>query len=163
MASRKRRKLSLGSLEELRAEVERLANVERNGRLNSVGHWTLGQCCQHLGRVIAFSLDGFPFQYPWHLRLAARLVRLISWKLLVRISLVPGFSNPSVASAIEPDAVVSTNDGIAFLEGQLERLSLGERMCQPSPAEGPLSHDQWLYFHLRHAELHLSFQVTAHE
>jgi uncharacterized protein (TIGR03067 family) len=30
-------------------------------------------------------------------------------------------------------------------------------MEQVSPAEGPLDHEQWLYVHLQHAELHLSF------
>jgi len=36
-------------------------------------------------------------------------------------------------------------------------------MEQPSPVEGRIRHDQWRYFHLRHAELHLSFQVEADE
>ena len=31
-------------------------------------------------------------------------------------------------------------------------------MTQPSPVEGPISHEQWWYFHLQHAQLHLSFQ-----
>ena len=30
-------------------------------------------------------------------------------------------------------------------------------MRQPSPFEGRITHDQWVYGHLRHAELHLSF------
>ena len=36
-------------------------------------------------------------------------------------------------------------------------------MTQPSPVEGPISHLQWWYFRLRHAELHLSFQNVKHD
>ena len=31
-------------------------------------------------------------------------------------------------------------------------------MTQPNPVEGPITHEQWWYFHLQHAKLHLSFQ-----
>ena len=33
----------------------------------------------------------------------------------------------------------------------------GEQMTQECSVEGPYSHQQWVYIHLRHAELHLSF------
>jgi hypothetical protein len=43
------------------------------------------------------------------------------------------------------------------------RIEIGERMEQPSPVEGRITHDQWRYFQLRHVELHLRFQVEAGE
>jgi hypothetical protein len=52
-------------------------------------------------------------------------------------------------------------EGVQFLPRQLARIEQGERIVQPSPVEGPISHEQWCYFHLRHAELHLSFQIIG--
>lgn len=91
---------------------------------------------------------------------AARSVRLISWKLLIRITLVPCSSIPTAASAIELEPCVSTKDVITNLKLQLARIDSGESVTRPSPAEGALSHEQWLDFHLRDAELHLSFHMT---
>ena len=152
------RALALPSIGELRLEIERLNEARLHGRLEAAGNWSLDQCCQHLGRWIAFSLDGFPFQYPWHWRLLGRLVCLVSWRWLVSMALRPGFVNPPSARAVEPDASMADGSGVNYLLHQVSRIANGERMEQPSPVEGRITHEQWCYLHLRHAELHLSFQ-----
>ena len=157
----RRRLVTLESLAEYRQEIERLDAARTQGSLERVGKWSLDQCCQHLGRWIEFSIDGFPFEYPWHYRLLGRLVRLVSWRWLVSLGLRPGFLNPPSARAVEPDPVVADGQGVAYLLQQISRLDGGERMEQPSPVEGRLTHEQWCYCHLRHAELHLSFQVVG--
>jgi hypothetical protein len=161
MTQLRRRSLHLASFDDFRQEVVSLNNAGQQGNLYRAGHWSLDQCCQHLGRWVEFSIDGFPFKYPWHLRLLGRLVRLVSWRWLVSLALRPGFTNPSTVQAVEPDAIIPGGDGVQFLLRQLARVENGERMEQPSPVEGPITHEQWYYFHLRHAELHLSFQIVG--
>src|SRR5262249_26125168 len=153
--------LALQSICEFRQEIDRLNVSRQQGRLQKGGNWSLDQCCQHLARWIEFSIDGFPFKYPWYLRLIGRLVRVASWHWLVWMLLRPGFVNPPSARAVEPDSSVSAGDGVKYLLQQISRIESGERMVQPSPVEGPITHDQWCYFHLRHAELHLSFQIPS--
>jgi hypothetical protein len=36
-------------------------------------------------------------------------------------------------------------------------------MTAANPSMGPLSHEQWVEVHLRHAELHLSFLVIEQD
>jgi hypothetical protein len=152
-----RRPLHLETIDELVAEVDRLAAAEAAGTVRRLGNWSPAQAFQHLGRFIEFSFDGFPFRYPWPMRLVCRILRLISWRWLVALALRPGFKNPPAAAAVEPDPSVPLETATAYLRGQLERIRRGERMTQPSPAEGWVLHEQWVYAHLRHAELHLSF------
>ena len=150
------RTLALKSLEDLHDEVVRLEETSRRQRVSHSGTWSLDQCCQHLARWIEFSIDGFAFKYPWPFRLLGRIVRVVSWRWLVTAALRPGFVNPPAARAVEPDATLNEGEGVADLLRQLARLENGARTEQPSPVEGPLSHEEWCYFHLRHAEPALS-------
>jgi hypothetical protein len=111
MSRRERRLLTLGTLAEYGHEIQRLEGARTRGRLERAGNWSLDQCCQHLGRWIEFSIDGFPFKYSWHYRLLGRLIRLISWRWLVALALRPGFVNPPSAKAVEPDALIAQGDG----------------------------------------------------
>jgi Domain of unknown function (DUF4265)/Protein of unknown function (DUF1569) len=149
---------NLQMMSDLRNAIQQLVAAQRDGNLLSTGHWTLDQCCQHLGKWICGSLEGFSFQYPWRYRLFGRMVRLVSWQGLVALATRPGFRNPPVARDVEPDTEIPDGAGVAFLLQQLDRIDAGERMQHASPVEGSLSHEQWWYFHLRHAELHLGFQ-----
>src|SRR5215475_2871324 len=110
-----RRILILPSLNTLREEVEHLRAVEEAGDLQAAGNWSLDQCCQHLGRWVQFSIDGFAFQYPWPYRLLGRLMRLVSWRGLVHLALRPGFVNPPSVKAVEPDACIDQGQGVAYL------------------------------------------------
>jgi hypothetical protein len=161
MANYQRRSLVIQTMNDLRREIERRNVARQQGHLEAVGNWSLDQCCQHLGRWIEFSIDGFPFQYPWHFRLIGRIVRLVSRRWLVSMALRPGFLNPPSVRAVKPDTSIADGDGVRYLLQQANRLENGERMVQPSPVEGQITHDQWCYFHLRHAELHLSFQIVV--
>jgi len=105
-----------------------------------------------------FSFGGFPFRYPWQVRWPARLLRVVSWRWLLAMAFRPGFRNPRVAAALEPPAV-SLAEAVPYVRGQLGRIASGERMAAANPSMGPLSHEQWVEVHLRHAELHLSFLV----
>jgi hypothetical protein len=162
MAAPRRRSLTLDSWADFRQEIERLDAARRLGGLERSGNWSLDQCCQHLGRWIEFSIDGFPFHYPWGYRLLGRIVRLLSWRWLVTMALRPGFRNPPSVQAVEPDSCIADGEGVSYLLQQISRVAQGQRMTQPSPVEGRITQEQWCYFHLRHAELHLSYQYAGH-
>jgi hypothetical protein len=92
-------------------------------------------------------------------RWAARLLRMLSWRWLLALAFRPGFRNPPVAAAVEPQPAVSLAEAVRYVHRQLERISSGDRMTAANPSMGPLSHEEWVEVHLRHAELHLSFLV----
>jgi hypothetical protein len=154
-----RRQVHLRTVADLAAEVERVAEAAAASRLRTLGSWSAAQILWHLGRLMEFSFDGFPFRYPWPVRWPARLLRVLSWRWLLALAFRPGFRNPPVAEAVEPPPAVSLAEAVRYVRGQLERISSGERMAAANPSMGPLSHEQWVEVHLRHAELHLSFLV----
>jgi hypothetical protein len=54
--------------------------------------------------------------------------------------------------------IIPSNDGLGRFRAAMERL---RRQCPTidNPAFGKLTHEQWIQLNLRHAELHLGFQV----
>jgi hypothetical protein len=64
---------------------------------------------------------------------------------------------------LEPKPSLSIDFAAAYLQAQIARIHNGERMTQECSVEGPYSHEQWIYIHLRHAELHLSFLAIESE
>ncbi len=152
-----RRSLRLATLADLSAEVNCVVRAAERGELRTTGNWTAGQILQHVGKLMHFSLDGFPFAVPWPTRLVCRALKWVSWPYLIRLAFRPGREIPAAAAALRPDDEVTLADAAAFLLGQVGRIQGGERITRPSPWEGPISHEQWVEAHLRHAEMHLSF------
>jgi hypothetical protein len=152
-----RRQIHLQSSSDLLAEVDRIQASAAVGAVRPLGNWTAAQAFQHLAKFIEYSFDGFPFRYPWPLRVGSWLVGKLSWRWLLQLAFRPGFTNPRVAAAVEPDADVTLEDAAQRLRRQVRRILSGERMLQRSPTGERLSHEQWIECHLRHAELHLSF------
>jgi hypothetical protein len=111
----------------------------------------------HIAKLIEFSFDGFSWRYRRGPLWLTRPLRFLAWRWLIRLAFRPGFQNPPEAAALEPAAGLSFEEAVAYLRRQLERIRRGERMTQESAVEGPYAHEQWVYIHLRHAELHLSF------
>src|SRR5690242_14119304 len=58
-----RRELSFACLDEVMPDVERLLLGHA-----TVGHWTLGQICNHLAKALHYTIDGFPARPPWLIR-----------------------------------------------------------------------------------------------
>ena len=152
-----RRVLHLDTLDDLSQEVNRVIAATAAGRVRPLGNWSSAQVLWHLGRLIEFSVDGFPFRYNWALRAACRILSTVSWRWCINLAFRPGFRNPRGAQALEPDPSVSLEAAATFLREQIARIPRGARMTQPSPTGERVSHEQWIYVHLRHAELHLSF------
>jgi EAL domain-containing protein (putative c-di-GMP-specific phosphodiesterase class I) len=72
-----RRVLRFQSVAEALAEAEQLAQAEADGRLKSLGNWTLGQALGHLATWANFANDGYPqiVVPPAPIRLMARLFK----------------------------------------------------------------------------------------
>ena len=154
---RQRRIVRLQTVDDLVAEMERLIVAAGAGEVRPLGNWSPAQVLWHIGKLMELSFDGFSWRYRRGPQWITRPFRFLAWRWLIRLAFRPGFKNPPEAAVLEPPATVSLDDAVGYLRRQIGRIRSGEKMTQESAVEGPYSHEQWLYIHLRHAELHLSF------
>src|SRR5438445_4675842 len=159
----KRRVVRLRTIDDLADEADRIVLAAAAGKVRSLGNWSPAQVVWHIGRLIELSFDGFPFRYRRGPKWIIRLFRLVAWRWLIALAFHPGFKNPPEAGPLEPPVSVSLDVAAAYLKQQVARIRSGERMTQECSVEGPYSHEQWVYIHLRHAELHLSFLAMEAE
>ncbi|MCC5787567.1 MAG: DUF1569 domain-containing protein [Phycisphaerales bacterium] len=147
------RKLRFETTADLVRELDELEAAQRSRGVVSTGAWSPGQNLQHVARFYKAALDGFGFTLPAPVRFLFRLVlKPIALKRTIRGGLkIPAKARP----ALQPDEGASFEQGLADLRAQLGRINARERMQQPSPVLGPLSHEEWTELQLRHAELHL--------
>jgi hypothetical protein len=146
------RTLRFESLDQLMAEVERLAEAERAGQLRRLGNWTLGQTVGHLASWAEYSYTGAPLKVPfyiqWFLRLRKRKVLYGPMRAGVKIPRVEGGT-----LATEP---VPLDEALGRMRRVMGRLT-SEAPTAPNVIFGPLTHEEWVALNLRHAELHLGF------
>jgi hypothetical protein len=146
-----RRKLHFESFDEVLADVRLLATRPTR----QLGNWSLGQVCQHLGTAMERSArDDQLFSVPLWLRVVGRLVR----RRALKNGLPTGFKLPPDGAAKFVPPLVSVDEGLATLEEGIVALSQTSHRA-PHPVLGAMNVDEWNLFHLRHAELHLSFIV----
>ncbi len=149
-----RRTLHFDSIDQVLAEVERLAAAERAGRLRRLGNWTLGQTLGHLAGWIEYSYSSFPLKTPffirWILKLRKRSFLYGPMRAGVKIPGIPGGT-----LATEP---ATLDEALPRYRRILERLKV-EAPSAPSPIFGKMTHDEWIALNLRHAELHLGYFI----
>jgi hypothetical protein len=149
-----RRTLRFESIDQVLAEVDRLVEAERAGRLRRLGNWTLGQTLGHLAAWAEYSYTGAPLRVPffikWILRLRKRKFLYGQMRAGVRIPRVEGGT-----LATEP---VPLDEALGRLRRVMERLK-SEVPMAPNVIFGRLNHEEWIALNLRHAELHLGFLV----
>lgn len=137
---------------ELEADVAKLVEAERAGRLTHVGNWTLGQALNHLGSWVNFAFDGNPLRPPWFVKL---LIKGRKNKYL-QDGLPAGVHIPRVPGGTAACEMCGLEEGLGKFETAWARLK-GQAPTLPNPIFGLMTHDEWKQLHLRHAELHLSF------
>lgn len=142
-----RRALRYRSLAELRDDAIGLAAAEHE--VTCLGNWSQGQIYRHLAQSLDMSIDGTDFAMPAPVRW---MMALMMKRKFLKQQLPAGFKAPS---SLQP-AETSTATGLAELECAIERQQQ-ENSRAPHPAFGRLTSDEWNDFHLRHAELHMSF------
>jgi len=148
-----RRTLHFHTLDDLAQDIQAL---HKSGATSS-GDWTPGQIVWHVAAVMQASIEGFPFSFSFPLRILGRLIRQRSLtKGFPRGLKIPGKARP----AFDPLPGMTFDVAVAGLAATI--LKAGQsKMTQASPIFGPLTHEQWVRFHCRHAELHFSFMHPA--
>lgn len=149
-----RRTLRFESLDEMLADVDRLAEAERAGRLKRLGNWTLGQALGHIAGWMDYGFTGFPLKAPFFVRWIVRLRK----RQYLYGSMPAGVRIPRVEGGTRATEPLSLDEGLARLRRVSERLQK-EAPTVPSPVFGPLTHAESIALNLRHAELHLGFFV----
>jgi hypothetical protein len=150
---RGRRKLRFNSFDEIFSDVERFLAAED---VKMLGNWPLGRLLGHLAQTIDSSIDGISTRAPWLVR---RLAPLIKRRLLSH-GFSPGYKLPAHRQLVLFPDVACAGDGGLLLRRAAARMQR-ERMTAAHPAFGTLTHEEWFQFHLRHAELHLSYAVQV--
>lgn len=144
-----RRKLRFESLDDIDADVDRLAAASE---IRALGNWSSGQVLQHLATTMNNSIDGFPFAVPFPVRV---LLRLFMKRRFLTQPMPPGFKLPARAGSMLPPET-NWDGGLANFRLAIDRVKQETRRC-PHPAFGPMTIDEWNQTHCRHSELHLSF------
>src|SRR5258708_40283419 len=90
-----RREVRYASIDEFRADADRLARI----KIRTVGKWTYSQILDHLSRTIVASLDGFGFKAPWFAR---ALIAPFMKNAILTKGMKPGFNLPRRGAAIFP-------------------------------------------------------------
>lgn len=143
-----RRKVRYGSSDELLADAERRAQPD----VRRVGNWSPGQIYEHLAIAMNNSIDGMDFMLPAPVRL---VMNLFMKRKFIKQEIPPGFKAPSSA---RPDEIAA-EAGLESLRQAVERVKT-ESGRALHPAFGKITREEWDEFHLRHAEMHMSFLVA---
>ena len=149
-----RRTLRLANLDELAAEVERLAAARE---VRALGNWTPGQVLRHLALSMNCSIDGFGgfSPVPGFVRPFLRPFK----RYFMKAKMPPGFKLPASGQALQPPPTTLA-EGVAAIRTALARLHAEDRRS-PNPVLGKLTAAEWEQVHLRHSEMHLSFLAPS--
>jgi Protein of unknown function (DUF1569) len=149
-----RRKLTFDSIDQVLAEVDRLVEAERTGRLSQVGNWSLAQALGHLSTWAEYAYAGYPLKTPFFIKwiLRSRKQKFIHGPMRAGVK-IPGV--PGGTLATDP---IRLEEGLGRMHRVMARLK-SQAPTLVHPIFGPLSHDEWIAINLRHVELHLGFQV----
>ncbi len=154
-----RRKLQFHTLHEILRDVEQLAAVtsETGESICADGNWTPAQIVEHVTFFIDGAIDGFTFTAPLLIRVLARPFK----KRILTKPMKPGVKLPARMNVVLPDPQTTWEDAVSALRDTVARIDTGERMTQPSPLLGAMTHEDWVKLHCRHAEMHFSFMHPA--
>jgi hypothetical protein len=147
-----RRTLRFETIDEMMADVDRLVEAERAGRLERLGNWTLGQTLGHLATWTEYGYIGCPLNPPFFIKWILRLRKQkFVWEPMRAGVKIPGVKGGTLAT--DP---MTTDEALARLRQVMERLKK-EPPTHPHNIFGQLKHEESIAITLRHAELHLSF------
>lgn len=147
-----RRKIRFESLDDLRAETQRIAAADRAGTLRRTGNWTAGQCFHHLATWIGYAYTGAPPPAP---PFFVRWIGPFMKKTWLQKGFPVGVRMP-VEGGTHGVEVRATDEGERELLAAIARLDR-ERLPDRHPVFGAMTKSDWVAVHLRHAELHYSF------
>jgi hypothetical protein len=151
-----RRNLRFESLDAAIEEAESLLQLEQQGKLTHVGQWTLGQALGHLATWANFPFDGYPPEVhaPWFIRMILRAMR----GAILKKGMMAGVRVGKVPGGTLGTEVIPADEGLRRVKAAFARLQ-ATAPAVSNPAFGKLTHEEWIQLNIRHAELHLSFQI----
>jgi hypothetical protein len=148
-----RRKLRFETLDDLEADVQRLADVE----VKTLGNWSLAQLFNHLASGLNSTIDGSTFKAPFLFKLMAPFMK----KKFIYGSIPAGFQISREAEAqFQPKDDVEFATALGELQQAIARVKEADSFA-PHPMFGKISKEENVQFQLRHAEMHLSFAIPA--
>ena len=149
-----RRQLHFESLDDLRAELDRLSKQE----VTTIGNWSFAQILMHLAIGYRLTVEGgVEFKLPWIFKLLAPLLK----NRMIYKPMSPGFQLPKkVAKQVVADDKTTMQEALPALHKALDQYEAASQL-QPHPMFGSLTREEWDQYTLRHAEMHLSFVVPA--
>jgi Protein of unknown function (DUF1569) len=147
---------SIHSIDELKAELDKIEGAHTAGTLSTAGGWSVGQNLEHCAKFIGFTFDGFDGKAPLPIRVIGKLVLKPMMKK-PNSQMKPGIKLPKKASSMLPADEVSVEDGLAHMRAQIDRIESGEQMLQDSPLLGKMTHELWMLVHLNHCRMHFGF------
>ena len=148
---RGRRRLRFASFDDILRDVEQLAAA---ANVRMLGNWPFDRLLNHLAIAVHGSIDGIHEEIPGFLRYIGPLLK--HWTL--RRGFPSGFRPPQKFEQAVFPVGPTGEEAVRQLQAALAR-TLREPMTAAHPVFRRLTHQQWTQFHLRHAELHLSFAV----
>ncbi len=149
-----RRQLRFNSLDDILADVDRLARARE---IQTLGNWSAGQVLQHLATSLNKSIDGYENPVPAILRIP---LRLFMKRTFLTKPLSSGFKLPPKAQTEMWSGAATLPEGVEALRRAIARLR-SETHREPHPVIGALTVDEWNQFHCRHCEMHLSFLIPV--
>jgi len=151
-ANQDRRVLHFTTIDQAMAEVDQLA--AHADTLKSTGNWSPGTIIGHLGKWVQWSFEGVPMWIPpkpLQMLLKLTFKKSFIWKPMPAGKKIPGVANGTLGN--EP---MDLQQALALFRQMFTRLK-NECPARPHPLFGIITHEEWINFHLRHAELHLGF------
>lgn len=145
------RPLGFASIDAVAEDVDRL----RCDGYVRLGNWDLARICEHLATLMRFSLEGFPFHFPWILRRVVGPLVIKPWMLRTR-RFPSGVDAPK---EMVPTGQLGEEQAVEAFKAMLWRVRDHRGEFQPSPLLGPLTPEQWRQIHMIHAAHHLRFLV----
>lgn len=153
----RRRMVVFASLDDVERDLGVLETAHRVGRLRRLGNREPGAIFQHLAVSIRGSFDGMP-ELNGAALLWLRLVGPFVKSRVLAQPLRPGVRMASRAEQALWEDDVNFEAALAALRQQIDRLRSSPSGPEAKhPIFGRLTSAEWRAFHLRHAELHLSF------
>jgi hypothetical protein len=146
--------LRFESIDQMMAEVDRLVEAERAGRLKRRGNWALGQTLGHLAIWAEYSYTGVPLQLPFYIRWYLRLRK----RRMLYGPMRPGVRIPGVEAGTLGTEPMPVDVALERLRRVMKRLK-SEPPEIPDTRFGQLTHEEAIAINLRHAELHLGFLI----
>jgi hypothetical protein len=145
------RELTFSTLDDILDEARRIA---AQPQVTTRGNWSASQNIWHVARYIQASVEGYPFNPPWYLKLIGPLFK----KRMTRKTMSPGYkTSTNMAEHMEPQSVseeqTAMGPAIEKLEQWVGRAS-DQGFIPANPVFGKMSTQQWVDLHCRHAELH---------